>query len=174
MTAYLAERLGAHHDASSFRCGVESLDRWLLNAGVANQREGTSQTYAWVEHEGHTRVLGYFTVSPTIIEAVSLSRSQRGGAGERGTVPGYLLGKIALCEDLRGQNPPVGADLLIEALKVIVRAADIAGGRLIAVDARDEKVAKFYEDASFTPIKTSPLRLIARISTLRDALADAS
>ena len=163
---WAASCLDDRHDFSAFECGVESLDRWLRNEARPGHRSGASRTHVWTE-PGDARVKGYYTITPTAVRPEGLSRRNLGGLS--GDVPGYLLAKLALSQELRGRQPRLGPDLLLDALETIVNAADAAGGRLIVVDTLDAQAHAFYERADFQSITGSD-RLVMRVSTARDAL----
>jgi predicted N-acetyltransferase YhbS len=88
-------------------------------------------------------------------------------------VPAYLLARLALDLSLQGQG--LGGELLVDALGRIVAAADVAGGRLIVVDAIDEAAAAFYARHDFRSVRgaaasVSPRRMAMKIATARSAL----
>lgn len=166
-SALTTECLTEQHDFSGFSCGVASLDSWLRNEAKAAHKSGASRTHVWTEPGGNTAVRAYYTITPTTVVPEGLSGRQRGGLS--GDVPGYLLAKLALAEELRGRDPRLGPDLLVDALHTILDAADAAGGRLIVVDTVSEKAHRFYQSANFQPIRDSS-RLVMRVATARAAL----
>lgn len=125
------------------------------------QRSGTARTHAWVEDGA--AVVGYFAVAPTQVRRESVSRSLSGGVS---VVLGYLLARLALDRTLHGCG--LGADLLVEALQVVVAAADTVAGRLIIVDAIDDAAAAFYRSHD---IGADGRRLVMTVATARAALA---
>lgn len=165
MTDYSLSPLSDGHDISAFACGEESLDRWLSREALAAQKSWVSRTHVWTEAKA-PEVLAYFTILPTTVEPAGLSLRNR--AGQVGAVPGYLLAKLALHARLRGGTPKLGPELLIDALETIGTAADAAGGRLIVVDALNDKAHAFYRRADFIPIPGTH-RLVMRMATARSA-----
>lgn len=149
---------------TAFRCGHVSLDRWLRKHAMRAQRSGTARTHAWVG--GETAVVGYFAVAPTQVRRESVPRSLTGGVS---VIPGYLLARLALDRALHGQG--LGVELLVEALQVIVAAADTAAGRLIVVDAIDDAAASFYRHHDFRDIGAEGRRLVMTVATARAAVA---
>jgi hypothetical protein len=63
----------------------------------------------------------------------------------------------------------IGPILLVEALKSAVAAADIVGSRLVVLNAKTERVARWFESLSFRRTNTDPLRLYMRMATARNA-----
>lgn len=156
--------LDAEHDISGFDCGENSLNTFLAREARGAHASGASRTHVWVE-PGQQRVIAYFTLLHTTVEPSEIPRSERGSfpAG----IPGYLIGKLALDTPLRGRG--LGKALLLDALAIVVRAADAVGGRLVVVDALDNTTHGFYQKANFIPIESS-YRLWMKVATARAAL----
>ena len=118
-------------------------------------------TYVWTpEHDD--RVVAYYSITPHQVVRDEVSSGMAGGVS---VIPAYLLARLALHDSLHGQG--LGGDLLHDALDRIVSAAGIASGRLVVVDAIDEQAAPFYRHHDFRPVKSNPLRLVMKISTLQ-------
>jgi GNAT superfamily N-acetyltransferase len=83
-------------------------------------------------------------------------------------IPAILLAKLALDERLHGQG--LGAELLVHALTTAINAARSAGGRVVVVDALDERAASFYRAHDFQPSPTDAHRLVVKLSTAARAL----
>lgn len=152
------------HDLTAFDCAVPSLTQWLVGHARRAQRSGAARTYVWTP-TGSPRVAAYYSIAPTRVVREELSRSLAGGES---MVPAYLLARLALDSSLHGQG--LGGELLFDALDVLVDAADRAGGRLIVVDAIDERAALFYQRYGFTAVKGNPHRLVIKVETVRQAL----
>lgn len=168
MTEYRLTALCERHDVSSFHCGEPSIDRYLVNEAMAAQAAGTARTHVWVPSQDGAgdEVAAYFTLAPTMIQPNDLPLAAR--LSDRRPIPGYLLAKLGLTESLRGRH--LGADLLLDAIGMAVRAADAAGGRVLVVDSlENNKVHAFYRAADFIEIASS-YRLWMKISTARAAL----
>jgi GNAT superfamily N-acetyltransferase len=164
VTSWISEPLGSEHDISALDCGVPSLNDWLKEQARRAQASDTARTYVWLS-EGAV-VVAYYAVTPTQVGRGEISGGMAGGVS---LVPAYLLARLALDKALQGQG--LGAELLHDALTLLVRAAEYAAARLIVVDALDEKAAKFYRRHDFIPVRDNPLRLAIKISTVRAALS---
>ena len=79
------------------------------------------------------------------------------GHGAPHSIPAILLARLALDHRLHGQG--LGASLLLDALTRATDAIQIAGGRLIVVDAINEPARRFYEHHGFHAAATRPARL---------------
>lgn len=158
------EPLTDGHDLDAFTCGHPSLDLWLREHAHNATRQGT-RTYVLVESSPDV-VAGYFAIAPYLLERGEAPR--RIGRGAPNRIPAILLAKLAVREDLQGRG--LGADLLIQALTVILDAARSAGGRLVVVDAIDANAASFYRAHDFDPSPADPRRLVLKLSTIAPAL----
>jgi GNAT superfamily N-acetyltransferase len=163
MTDWLSQQLDHHHVTAEFRYGRGSLDGWLQSQALRAQTGGTARTYVWVRPES-TAVKAYFAIAPTRVMRDEVPRSMSGGVT---AIPAYLLARLALDESLHGQG--LGSELLVNALSVIVSAAQTAAGRLIVVDAIDEAAEAFYRHHDFFPI-AGERRLAMKVATARAAL----
>lgn len=164
MADWKSQPLAAGHDLGGFDCGVESLNVWLKSQALRAQRSDTARTYVWTSIEGG-RVSAYYSIAPTQLRRDDVTGGLAGGVS---VVPAYLLARLALDRSLHGQK--LGSDLLFDALDIVVRAAEGAAGRLLVVDAIDERAAAFYRHHDFVPVKDRPLRLVMKVSTARNAL----
>ncbi len=164
MTGWVSASLTEEHDLAHFDCGNAALNDWLRNQALRSQQANTARTYVWTV-PGDPVVVAYYSVAPTQILRAELSGGQAGGYS---VVPAYLLARLALDRTLHGQG--LGAEVLVDALQVMVTAASVGGGRLIVVDAIDDPAAKFYRHHDFQPVKGNPNRLVMKVSTARKAL----
>ena len=76
----------------------------------------------------------------------------------------YLLARLALDRQLQGQG--LGTQLLLDAAELVLTASTSGGGRLLVVDAIDDRAAAFYRAHGFLDI-TGTNRLYLSISALR-------
>ena len=160
---FRTEPLTVAHDLSAFSSGEDETDTWLRHNALRAQQRGSARTRVLV-HPGQSQVLGYYAIAPHDTHRESLPGAAAGGLR---VVPGYLIAQFAVDRSLQGQG--LGGDLLYDALQTVVAASDMAGGRLVVVDAIHEKAVHFYEHYGFIRIGTT-LRLYAKISRIRSSL----
>lgn len=156
------EMLGEDHELGAFDCAVASLNQWLTGQARRAQAADTARTYVWADDEGS--VVAYYSIAPTQVFRSDLTGGLAGGYS---VVPAYLLARLALDRTLRGRG--YGSDLLVDALTTVVHASGTGAGRLIVVDAIDDKAASFYRRHDFIPVGNSN-RLVMKVSTARAAL----
>ncbi len=158
------EPISERHDVSRFRSGAESLDIWLQRKARLNGAKGGSRTYVVCEGD---RVIGFYSLAASSVERRRVS--SRVGRSMPEPIPVILLGQLAVDTGYRGRG--LGADLLSDAAKRALAAADVIGARALVVQALDDEARGFYERFGFRPFSSrEPLMLILRVSDLRAAL----
>lgn len=158
------EALSAHHILDGFDCGHDTLNDWLKRRAIKNEASGASRTYV-VGHQNH--VIAYYTLATG-----SVHSSQAPGRIRRNMpdpIPVMILGRLAV--GLDWQKKGLGGDLLADAVKRTLQAADIAGIRAFVVHALSDEAKQFYERFGFHPSPTDPMDLMI---TLKDAQANLS
>jgi len=161
---YRVEALRDDHDPAGFECGNASLTDWLKTHARLAKGQGT-RTYVLIDQAAAT-VAGYFAIAPHLVAREDVPRGLGGGAPRH--VPAILLAKLALDRRLQGHG--LGSELLVRALETILEAARIAGGKLVVVDAIDERAVRFYEHHDFERSSLEPSRLFMKLSTVAKAL----
>jgi GNAT superfamily N-acetyltransferase len=158
------ERLGPHHDLSQFRNGKhDSLDAWLRDRALAS--EGLSaRTYVICASEPPSRVIGYYAISTAMVQRSGLpsAKLRRGVPDE---VPLLLIGRLAI--DVNYLKRGLGTDLLIDALRRCLTAADTAGARAVITHAIDDDAVAFYERHGFLRSPLGERTLLMPIETAR-------
>ena len=160
------EPLGERHDLSQFRSGVPGLDAWLQGKARLNEAKGGARTY--VARDGD-RVVGFYSLAASSVERRRLS--SRVGRGMPEPIPVILLGQLAV--DAAYQARGLGSDLLVDAAKRALAAADVIGSRAIVVQALNEEAKAFHARFGFRPFsEREPLMLVLRLSGLKAALTE--
>ncbi len=123
---------------------MPSLDNWLSNRAIANERAGASRTFVSVDKESQV-VAGYYCLA-----ASSLRSEDAAGALKRNMpdpIPIILIGRLAVDERFSGRG--LGASLLQDALMKSVEAARLVGARAVLVHALTEGAESFYSKFGF-------------------------
>ena len=148
---------------SSFDCGDEMLNEFLLSYARQNDRKGLGKTFL-LEEEGE--LLGFYTLSSAHIEfAHMLPRLKK--AFPRYPIPAIRIARLAVAKS--HQKKGIGASLLKASLKRILLASINAGLAFVLVDAK-ENARGFYEHFGFVRLgKEShsyvlPIAMVMRIA----------
>jgi len=158
-------------DLTAFDCGHEEYNRWLIHHAATAVRSGTAGVYLLVEATADgQRVVGYHAIAPTSVVRQELPRAAVGGSPD--PVPAFLIARLALDRSHQGDKTARwGTQLIVDALRRILAAASVSGGRVIVVDADNAELMPFYRAHDFLPTQADHLRLYMKVSTARKALA---
>ncbi|MFT4176865.1 MAG: GNAT family N-acetyltransferase [Luteolibacter sp.] len=165
MSAYDLEILADHHDRGNFRCGKESLDRYLKQTAKGHLLKGVSVTRVLIEREAPrpSLILGYFTLTTIVAEAANWPGVSKGLPDM--TVPLVLLGRLAV--SLEWQEKGLARLLLAAAREISATSMRGTGGIGLAVDAADEELVGFYQKHGFQRLSDQSLRLFLPLASLR-------
>ena len=161
------EALTRAHDRASFDCGVPALNEYLQRYARQNHESGGAKTFVAVSPGTPGPILGYYTISPG---AISFARTPAIITKKLGRyeVPVFRLGRLAV--SLSAQGRGLGGDLLLAAGDRALAVAEEVGGVALAIDARDERAANWYERFGALRLLDDPLRLVLSLDTIRAAL----
>ena len=114
--------------------------------------------------------LGYYSISPGAIEftRVPVALTRKLGRYE---VPVFRLARLAV--GLSAQGLGIGGDLLLAAGARALSVATQVGGVALAIDAKDDRAAGWYERFGALRLLDDPRKLILPLSTIAEAIAAA-
>jgi GNAT superfamily N-acetyltransferase len=157
------EALTRHHDRTGFDCGVPALKEYLQRYARQNHESGGAKTFVAVAPEAPAAVLGYYTISPG---AIAFAKAQAAITKKLGRyeVPVFRLGRLAVSRAAQGRG--LGGDLLFAAGERALAVAQEVGGVALAIDAKDERAAAWYERFGALRLLDDPLRLVLPLDTI--------
>ena len=155
------EKLDRRHDADTFDCGREPLNRFLSRYALRNQKAGASQTYVGLSGGA---IIGYYTLVVGEVAYEQAGERLRKGLA-RYPVPVMVLARLGVATSQQGKG--IGAGLLKDAILRTLAAADIAGIRAFMVHAKDDEAKAFYERYGFAPSSSDPYHLFVLLKDLR-------
>jgi GNAT superfamily N-acetyltransferase len=150
------EPFAPDHELDAFESGVTTLDEWLRRRARHNEAEGASRTF--VVCTGR-RVVGYYSLAAGSILHTGATGKVRRNMPD--PVPVLLLGRLAVDRAWHGKG--LGADLLSDAVRRAVGAAELIGVRAILVHAISDEAKIFYEKHGFRPSPIEPMTLMITI-----------
>ena len=137
---------------------MDSLNAWLQRKAPLNEAKGGARTYVVCEGD---RVIGFYSLAASSLERRRVS--SRIGRSMPEPIPVILLGQLAVDRNYQGKG--LGTDLLKDAGKRALAAAEVIGARAIIVQALDEQAKAFYERSGFLQFSArEPHMLLLRIS----------
>jgi GNAT superfamily N-acetyltransferase len=164
MSEFDLELLSDDHDRKGFRCGKDSLERYLRETAKGHLTKGVSITRVLVERNARKPkpVLGYFTLTSTVASAANWPGAAKGLPSM--PVPMVLLGRIAVAEDWQGRG--IARLLLAAARQIAAASMRGAGGIGMAVDPADEGLVAFYAKYGFRRVDDESLRMFLPLDSL--------
>lgn len=163
MTLHAPAPLAAHHILDDFNSGNPTLDSWLKTRARANQEGGASRTYVVANDD---RVVGYYALATSSIA----HRDTTGGFRRNMPDPIPVVALARLAIDASFQKRGLGRNLVQDAGKRVIAAADLVGVRGMIVHAIDEEARRFYVKCGFVPSPTGPMTLMVSLSVLKGSL----
>ena len=161
------EALTRRHNRADFDCGVVALNEHLQRYARQNHESGGAKTFVAVSPEASTTVLGYYTLSPGAIAFTKAPPAVTKKLG-RYEVPDFRLGRLAVSVTVQGRG--LGADLLLAAGERALAVAQEVGGVALAIDAKDERAAAWYERFGALRLLDDPLKLVLPLDTISASL----
>jgi GNAT superfamily N-acetyltransferase len=160
---YEIEPLGAHHDRAAFSCGVEQLDRYFREQAGQERRKDVAAIFV-LRLLDTDQVAGYYTLSATSIEPLSLPQGLIKRLPRYPTLPALLVGRLAA--DRRFQGQGIGRMLLMSALARSLELREQLGAIGVVVDAKSDAARDFYEKYGFMRFLDDAYRLFLPMKTL--------
>ena len=148
--------LAKAHDRKSCDCGNDDLNRYLREQARQDAEKRVAAPFVLMQ-PGSPKVLGFYTLSSSIIAVGELPEELMKRLPRYGQLPVTLLGRLAVDRSVGGQG--VGEFLLVDALRRSLEAAQQIAAMAVIVDAKDERAESFYRHFDFQPFQQTPLRL---------------
>jgi GNAT superfamily N-acetyltransferase len=161
------EPIGRRHDRKSFDCGLPALNEYLNRYARQNHESGGAKTFVAVSPAAPLRVLGYYSISPGAIEFTRVPPALAKRLG-RYDVPVFRLARLAVDRTVQSQG--LGADLLLAAGERALAVAAEVGGVALAIDAKDERAARWYARFGALGLLDDPLKLILPLTVIAEAI----
>jgi GNAT superfamily N-acetyltransferase len=152
--------LDGSHDRDAFDCGSPPLDLYLKQYAFQNQKKGIVRNYV-TTRKGSRSVVAYYSLVFASLDQKLLPPKVIKGLGKY-DIPVMLLARLAVDRGEQGQG--LGRALLKDAVLRTMQVAEIAGLKLLLVQAKDDAAAAFYQKHGFVALPADPLKLFLPIS----------
>ena len=147
----LAER----HSTAGFDCGDSSLNLWLQQRALANQRSGATRTFVVCCADGVVKA--YVALASGAV-AASPGRFRRNMPDP---IPVVVLAGLAVCRSIQGQG--IVRAFLADAFGRVLMASEQIGVRGLVVHAASAAAREFYLHMGFDPSPSDPNMLLLRL-----------
>ena len=164
------EPIEKRHDRAGFDCGDTDLNGFLQRHARKSHEKGGAKTFLVIDDSDKTKILGFYSLSPASIAYERTPEVVKRGLA-RYEVPVFRLGRLAVDKSAQGEG--LGGQLLLAAGRRGLCVAAEAGGVALLIDAKNERVAKWYASYEAVPLLGAPLSLLLPFKTIHAALAAA-
>lgn len=152
------------HRTAGFDCGDSSLNQWLEQRALTNQRSGATRTFVVCDGDG---VVKAFVALASGAVAVSASPG-RFRRNMPDPIPVVVLARLAVCCSAQGQG--LARAVLADAFERVLQASEQIGVRGILVHAASAAARNFYLHMGFDPSPTDANTLLLRLVDVEAAL----
>jgi predicted GNAT family N-acyltransferase len=161
------EPIAKKHDRGSFDCGEPALNEFVRRNARQSHDKGMSKTFLAISKSAEKTILGFYSLCPASLEYArtpAIIRKQLA----RHDVPAFRLGRLAVDRSVQGKG--LGGQLILAAGRRCLLAATEVGGVAILIDAKSERVAKWYASYGAVPLADASLSLLLPLATIQAAL----
>ena len=160
------------HDRKSFRCGNDTVDRYLRTTAAQATRYFRAATFVLASVDHPAVVLGYYTLAPHEYRdgELDLATARTLKAHGLQRVPVLLLGQLGIARADQGRG--LGKLLLWSALERAFSTAANSGAVAVITDPADDRAALFYARYGFATLHEAPFhRMLLPMKTTAAAVA---
>lgn len=157
--------IDATHDLTAFRCGEETLDRWLKERALKTEGSHSARTY--VVCDG-VRVVGYYCLATGAIARASAAKPLQRNMPD--PIPVMILGRLAIDRAYQGRG--IGQALLGDAIRRTLAISTQVGVVALLAHALDERAKSFYRYFEFVESPIEPLTMMLPVRQALRALND--
>ena len=165
--AYHEEPIAKHHHRDKFDCGEDTLNEFLRRYARKNHEMGASKTFLAISDSDNQTVLGFYSLSPASVSYIRTPELIRRGLA-RYEIPAFRLARLGVDRSVQGRG--VGGQLLLAAGRRCLNVAAEVGGIALLIDAKNERVAQWYEKYGAVPLLDAPLTLMLPLQTIQSAI----
>jgi GNAT superfamily N-acetyltransferase len=164
------EPISKKRDRSSFDCGEPALNDFLKRHARQSHDKGAAKTFLAISTSDSKTIHGFYSICPASLDYTRSPEIVRKGL-PRHDVPVFRLGRLAVNRAVQGQG--LGGQLMLAAGRRCLLAAEQVGGVALLIDAKNERVAKWYASYGAIPLADTPLTLLLPLATVAKALEKA-
>jgi len=156
------EPLNRIHNRKLFECGDETVDIFLHETAMQDQEKRLSSTHVLIDPNVDTvEVIGFHTLTFTTVSQDQLPNDK---PKIKRSIPIVLLGQLGIDRSYQGRG--LGDKMLTDAQFKVFEVASRIFIRAIVLDARTERLARWYESHEFTRFPGS-LRMVKHIDEIQ-------
>jgi GNAT superfamily N-acetyltransferase len=155
------------YDREAFDCGDVVLNEFLRRHARKSHDQGGAKTFLAIDDAEGKRILAFYSVSPASVAFNRTPELIRHGLAHY-EVPVFRLARLAV--DRSVQECGLGGQLLLAAGRRCLLVASEVGGVALLIDAKNERIAKWYASYGAVPLLDQPLSLLLPFKSIHAAL----
>jgi GNAT superfamily N-acetyltransferase len=156
------EPVSRQHNRKLFDCGDDEINRFLREQALQDHEKDMSRTMVLIDNEADpTRIVGYHTLAMRQVRQEDIPKDK---PKIKRTIPVVLLGQLGVDKAFHGRG--FGELLLMDAQARVDEVARRTGIRAMMLDARNERLARWYEQHDFVRFP-GQLRMSKSIAAIR-------
>jgi len=158
----LVEPISRSHARKRFDCGDKEVTRFLREQALQDQERDLSRTMVLVDEQVEpTRIVGYHTLLMAQVKQEEIPGDR---PRIKRAIPVILLGQLGIDSEFQGRG--YGELMLMDAQARIDEISRKTGVRAMMLDARNERLARWYERYDFIRFPHQ-FRMFKSIDTIR-------
>lgn len=161
------EPIAKKHDRNSFDCGEPELNEFFKKHARQSHERGAAKTFVAVNKADGKTVLGFYSLCPAALDYARTPEVLRRGLA-RHDVPVFRLARLAVSLPFQGKR--LGGQLILAAGRRCLNAAAQVGGVAMLIDAKNERVARWYASYGAIHLADTPLILVLPLATVQELL----
>ncbi len=160
------EPVAKKHERAAFDCGEPALNEFLRRHARQSHEKGAAKTFLAIARSDGKTILGFYSLAPASLEYARTPQLVRRGLA-RYDVPVFRLARLAVNRPVQGQG--LGGQLLLAASRRCLLAAAEVGGVALLIDAKNDRVAKWYASFGAVPLVDAPQCLLSPLASIQRA-----
>jgi GNAT superfamily N-acetyltransferase len=164
------EAIRKTHNREAFDCGDQALNEFLRRYARKSHERGGAKTFLAIDDDDEKTILGFYSLGPASVDYARTPEIIRRGLA-RHDVPGFRLARLAVHRNWQGKG--LGGQLLLSAGRRCLLAAVEVGGVALVIDAKNDRVTRWYAGYGAVPLSDAPLSLLLPLATIESALRKA-
>jgi len=159
----IIEPISRLHNRKLFDCGEDEVNRFLREQALQDHEKDMSRTMVLVDNAAdQTRIVGYHTLAMSQVRQEDIPKDK---PKIKRSIPVVLLGQLGVDRAFHGRG--FGELLLMDAQARVDEISRRAGIRAMMLDARNERLATWYERHDFIRFP-GQLRMFKSIASIRN------
>ncbi|SFU15335.1 hypothetical protein SAMN05444141_1115 [Pseudovibrio denitrificans] len=153
-------------ERANFECGEPALNTFLQKTASQAEAKNLSRTYILSAKSAPDKIVGYYTLTMKEFDTSMLPPSSLRRLPS--TAPTLLLARIAIDQEYQGKK--LSFILISDAFRRTLNVINEVGGLGLFVEAKNEKMSKYYQHLGAVPLCDDPLNCLFTPSRMKEAL----